>query len=73
MEGTSLISGGRSMDSLRALHRLLPASSAEQDHRPLSGFLASEIPNTDIRLPNASSATVRVQISLKLKNKAYKR
>ena len=65
VEGTSRISGGVSTVSLSALHRLLPASSAAQDHLPLSGLFASGMPNTDMRRPSASSDTVRVQMSLK--------
>lgn len=63
-EGMRRISGGVRTDSLRALHLRLPASSAAQDHLPPSGFLASDMPSTDIRRPRASSATVRVQMSL---------
>lgn len=64
VEGTSRISGGFRTASLNALHLRLPASSAAQDHLPLSGDFASETPSTDIRLPRASSDTIRVQMSL---------
>ncbi|KAF9406497.1 hypothetical protein HW555_013157, partial [Spodoptera exigua] len=65
VDGTKRISGGLSTVSLNALQRLLPASSAAQDHFPLSNLSASVTPSTDIRRPSASSDTVRVQMSLK--------
>lgn len=60
------MSGGLSTVSHNALQRRRPASSAAQDHRPLSSCFAPDTPSTDMRRPSASSTTVLVQISLEV-------